>query len=112
MSDLLASDARNLPLPTTLDAGAEITAGTPTARLRELGDMRGAEVGIWEMTEGAARDVEADEVFVVIAGHATLRCDGDEIELRPGAVVRLHEGERTEWIVHEALRKLYFSPSA
>ena len=30
------------------------------------------ELGVWEMTAGAMRDVEADEVFLVIAGRATV----------------------------------------
>ena len=44
------------------------------------------------MTPGAMRDVEADEVFVVLAGAATVEFEDPAlaaIELRPGSVVRL-----------------------
>ncbi|WUP39433.1 acetate--CoA ligase family protein [Streptomyces europaeiscabiei] len=52
------------------------------------------------LTAGAVRDVEVDEVFVVLAGEATVRFEtGESIELAPGVVVRLHAGERTEWEV-------------
>ena len=35
--------------------------------------------------------------------------DGELIELRPGTVVRLHEGEHTVWTIAERLRKVYLS---
>lgn len=108
---LLASDARTVPLTTLLPAGEEIVDGDPTARYTTITAFGGdSEVGVWEMTAGCARDVEGDEVFLVLGGHATLRfADGETIDLRPGALVRLHAGERTEWRVHETLRKLYLS---
>ena len=64
------------------------------------------------MTPGTATDVEADEVFVVLSGRATLtfEADGETIELGPGVVVRLREGERTTWTVHETIRKIYLTP--
>lgn len=43
-------------------------------------------------------DAEADEVFVVLVGDATVRfVFGDSIELTPGVVVPLQAAERTEW---------------
>ncbi len=50
-------------------------------------------------------------MFVVLAGEATVRFldTGDAIELRPGTVVRPKAGERTEWEIRSALRKLYVS---
>ncbi|MFF5359675.1 cupin domain-containing protein [Streptomyces scabiei] len=86
----------------------DILAGRPMAAAKILGECGGTEVGVWTLTTGAVRDVEADEVFVVLAGDATVRFQtGESIELAPGAVVRLHEGERTEWEVRSALRKVY-----
>ncbi|HET7800281.1 MAG TPA: cupin domain-containing protein, partial [Humibacillus xanthopallidus] len=77
------------------------------------GESAAAEVGVWEMTPGTATDVEADEVFVVLSGRATLTFeDGETLELHPGVVVRLHEGERTTWAVHETIRKIYVTPAA
>ena len=59
------------------------------------------------------RDVEADEVFVVLAGDATVEFEDPAlppIELRPGSIVRLDEGMRTVWTVRETLRKVYIAP--
>lgn len=85
-----------------------VRAGSPRAGLRTLTTVGEVEVGVWEMTPGTAVDVEVDEVFVVLAGEATVRFeDGEEIELRPGVAVRLRAGERTTWTVRSTLRKLY-----
>ncbi|MFL0713120.1 MAG: cupin domain-containing protein [Microcella pacifica] len=44
---------------------------------------------MWEITPGIVTDVEVDEVFVVLSGHATLRReDGSESELVAGTVGR------------------------
>lgn len=76
----------------------DILAGRPVAAARTLGEFRDTELGLWTLTAGVVRDVEADEVFVVLAGDATVRFEtGESIELAPGVVVRLHAGERTEW---------------
>ena len=48
------------PLP-----AEEVVDGSPTAAVLTLDTVGGAEVGLWEMTEGTARDTEVDEVFVV-----------------------------------------------
>jgi len=94
----------------------QVVAGAPTTGLLELdalgGEEVGAEVGIWEMTPGAMRDVEADEVFVVLAGAATVAFEDPglaPIELHPGSVVRLTAGMRTVWTVRETLRKVYLA---
>jgi uncharacterized cupin superfamily protein len=66
------------------------------------------EVGLWEAGPGADTDVEADEVFLVLSGAGTLTFeDGSAIDLRPGVLVRLREGDRTTWEVGQRLRKLY-----
>nr|WSZ20939.1 cupin domain-containing protein [Streptomyces canus] len=86
----------------------DILAGRPAAAAKTLGEFRGTELGLWTLTAGTVRDVEVDEVFVVLAGDATVRFEtGESIELAPGAVVRLHAGERTEWEVRSTLRKVY-----
>ena len=77
-----------------------------------LAELGGLEIGVWELTSGAVHDTEADEVFVVVAGDATVRfADGESIELHPGVVVRLHAGDRTEWVVRSPLRKVYITPA-
>ena len=46
----------------------EVVDGSPTAAVLTLDTVGGAEVGLWEMTEGTARDTEVDEVFVIVSG--------------------------------------------
>lgn len=91
-----------------LDADS-VLEGTPTTRWAELwstsdGDSR----GIWEITPGVVTDVEADEMFVVLSGRATIEIDGgDTLEVGPGDLVLLDCGARTTWRVHETLRKVF-----
>ena len=56
-------------------------------------------------------DVEADEVFVVLSGAATVEFDDGtaSLTLGPGDVVHLAEGARTVWTVTETLRKVYLT---
>ena len=83
--------------------------GSPHTGVAELGQFGGLDVGVWEMTPGVMSDVEADEVFVVLAGDATVTFDDGSapIDLRPGSLVRLHAGQHTTWTVRETLRKVY-----
>ena len=59
------------------------------------------------------RDIEADELFVVLSGSARVDfADGSaSLDLNPGDVVRLAAGTRTEWTVHQPLRKVYLTAS-
>ena len=64
---------------------------------------------IWEITPGTVADVEADELFVVLSGSATIAF---EDAARPGGRAGRRrqaapEGARTVWTVHETLRKVY-----
>ena len=91
------------PLP-----AGQIVSGSPTTGILVLEDRDGREVGVWEMTPGVATDIETDEVFIVLAGRATVEgVAAEPLELTAGAVVRLTEGMRTTWSVHETLRKVY-----
>jgi uncharacterized protein len=64
--------------------------------------------GVWQMTPGTATDTEAHEMFVVIAGRATIAPeDGEPFDVGPGDMGVLEEGARTTWTVHETLRKAY-----
>ena len=92
------------PLP-----AGEVLIGRPTTATHALAALGETEVGIWEMTPGTASDVEVDEVFVVLAGHARIEFVDPPlpaIEVDPGSVVRLAEGQRTVWTVTETLRKI------
>ena len=85
--------------------------GGPHTGVGMLGRFGESEVGVWEMTPGAMRDVEADELFVVISGRAIVEFDDGTtpLSLSAGDVVRLAEGARTVWTVTETLRKVYLA---
>jgi uncharacterized protein len=91
----------------------QVADGSPQTGLAVLGEFAGTEIGVWEMTAGAMRDIEADEVFVVLAGRATVQFQesDDAIVIQTGDVVRLRAGQRTLWTVTETLRKVYVTPA-
>ncbi|MFT4229949.1 MAG: cupin domain-containing protein [Microbacterium sp.] len=92
------------PLP-----AAQVVSGAPATGFVELTDT----VGVWEHTPGVSTDVEVDEVFVVLSGSGVLTFDEPAlppVALGPGVVVRLVDGMRTTWTVHETLRKAYVTP--
>ncbi|GAA0484732.1 cupin domain-containing protein [Streptomyces olivaceiscleroticus] len=64
--------------------------------------------GIWQITPGVVTDIEANELFVVVSGRATIEVEGGStLEVGPGDACFLREGDRTRWTVHETLRKAY-----
>src|SRR4051812_47890747 len=75
----------------------EVIWGAPVARTAPILSTPGAvEVGLWELRDGAARDVEVDEVFIVLDGRALLTVnDGTPREIVRGDVVELTEGDAT-----------------
>jgi len=85
--------------------------GAPTTAADPIGSFGDLEVGIWEMTPGVMSDTEAEEIFVVLSGAATVEFrDGSApLTLGPGDVVRLTEGAETIWTVTETLRKIYLT---
>ncbi|MFD1824763.1 MULTISPECIES: cupin domain-containing protein [Mumia] len=105
---LLSGDVEAHPLqPGALDP-ADVVHGTPAVASTALATFGDLSVGLWEITAGAVRDTEIDEVFVVLSGDATVRFeDGSALELRPGVTARLYAGDRTVWEVRETLRKVY-----
>ena len=89
----------------------QTVSGEPGTGAHTLIEFAGVEVGVWEMTPGVMTDVEADEVFVVLSGSATVEFgDGSPtISIGPGDVVRLAAGTETVWTVTETLRKIYLT---
>lgn len=88
----------------------KVVAGHPTTTVRELVPPTGvdAAIGIWEHTAGTSVDVEADEVFVVLTGRASVTYDdGTRFDIGPGSVVGTPAGVHSTWTVHETLRKVY-----
>lgn len=106
------ADAAALPLVHEPLPTEDLIIGTPTSATHALATIGEVEVGIWEMTPGTASDTEVDEVFVVLTGRARIEFVDPPlpaIEVGPGSVVRLAEGQRTAWTVTETLRKVYIA---
>ncbi|MEU3338504.1 cupin domain-containing protein [Streptomyces sp. NPDC002144] len=95
--------------PEPLDA-EQIVSGTPEVTGKvvwESADGRQLR-GIWQITPGVVTDTEADELFVVVSGSATIEVvDGPTLTVGPGDMAVLRAGDRTRWTVHETLRKAY-----
>jgi uncharacterized protein len=97
---------QHTPLPEEL-----VIAGAPTTGHCDWASLSDLMIGVWEHTPGTSRDVETDEVFVVLSGDATVAFDDGSpaIDLRPGSLVRLYAGQRTTWTVRETLRKVFIA---
>jgi uncharacterized cupin superfamily protein len=85
--------------------------GDPTTAANTVSEFGGLEVGVWEMSPGVMSDVEADELFVVLSGSATIEFgDGSPtLHIGVGDIVRLGAGAQTVWTVTETLRKVYLT---
>lgn len=107
------ANAAAVSLAMTVVPDDQRVSGAPATGSVVFGTFADLEIGVWEMTTGAMRDVEADELFVVLSGSARVDfADGSaSLDLNPGDVVRLAAGTRTEWTVHQPLRKVYLSAS-
>lgn len=89
---------------------AQIVSGEPVVTGKVLWESAdGRQIrGIWQITPGVVTDTEANELFVVVSGRATIEVDGGPVlEVGPGDACVLREGDRTQWTVHETLRKAY-----
>jgi uncharacterized protein len=104
-----AVNAATLALDSEPVPPEQTVSGAPTTAAVAVGEFAGLELGVWEMTPGVMSDVEADEVFVVLSGAATVEfADGTPtLNVGPGDVVRLAAGAATVWTVTETLRKVY-----
>lgn len=95
--------------PEPLDP-SQVVSGSPEVTgkvVRQSEDGRRIH-GIWQITPGVVTDTEADEMFVVISGSATVEIEGGPtLAVGPGDMAVLRAGDRTTWTVHETLRKAY-----
>lgn len=111
----VAVDVNGLALRHSPVPAEQLAGGRPGTAAHELGHFAGVELGVWEMSAGGMHDVEAEEVFLVTAGRATVEIHGEggprTVALSPGSLVRLSEGMRTTWTVHETLRKVFLNPA-
>jgi uncharacterized cupin superfamily protein len=93
--------------PDPLDP-SQVVSGNPQVSSHELLETDALSVGIWQHTAGVSTDVEADEIFVVLTGRATIEvAGGPTLEVGPGDVGVLEVGAETTWTIHEDLRKIY-----
>lgn len=95
--------------PEALDPD-QVVSGDPVVTGKVLWESPdGKQVrGIWQITPGVVTDIEANELFVVVSGRATIEVEGGSVlEVGPGDACFLREGDRTRWTVHETLRKAY-----
>jgi uncharacterized cupin superfamily protein len=95
--------------PDPLDPG-QIVSGTPEVSGKVLWESEdGRQIrGIWQITPGVVTDTEANELFVVVSGRATIEvAGGPTFDVGPGDACVLREGDETTWTVHETLRKAY-----
>jgi uncharacterized cupin superfamily protein len=87
---------------------AQVLAGSPQVGTAPIAELPGLEVGLWAHSPGSSTDVEADEVFVVLAGRASITFDdGTVLDVGPGDIGVLPAGAATRWTIHEELRKVY-----
>lgn len=118
--DFVSASNRTVHAPSaTLEHEAvpadQSVAGDPSTAAVRLGEIFGVEFGLWEMSAGIMTDVEAEELFVVLSGSATVQVHeangfaAEVLRLEPGTVCRLSEGMRTTWILDAPLRKLYLT---
>jgi uncharacterized cupin superfamily protein len=88
-------------------AEAALTDGVSTA-IAELTKDVGLEVGIWEHSVGNSHASYGSEVFVILEGRGRITdTNGGVIELKPGVVGVLHEGDDTTWEITEKIRKVW-----
>lgn len=87
---------------------AQSVSGQPQVGSVEVAVAPGIEVGVWSHTTGVSTDTEADEVFIVLTGRASIAfSDGTVLDVGPGDIGILPPGARTTWTIHEELRKVY-----
>ncbi|MBL5975038.1 MAG: DUF861 domain-containing protein [Candidatus Leucobacter sulfamidivorax] len=71
--------------------------------------MGGITHGIWQMAPGTLTNFPGPETITLISGRATVTVDqtGETVELTPGDLFVIDEGETATWVVHETVRKVY-----
>lgn len=105
---VLVTDVFTVPVPH--EPADQVVSGEPHTGTLDFGNLGEVATGIWELTMGAVRDTEVDEIFIVLSGTGRVDFeDGGSLALSPGICVRLHAGERTTWTITETLRKVWIA---
>lgn len=88
---------------------ARIIAGTPLAFYRTVFEAAGAEVGLWECSEGAWRVAYGeDEICHLLSGRVRVTSDdGATFAFDAGESFVIPRGFHGVWEVFEPVRKLY-----
>jgi uncharacterized protein len=108
--DWVKESVKALPLEMKPVPEEQCVKGAPMTGSKSLGEFADLRVGVWEMSIGTMRDVEVDELFVIVQGAAKVDFeDGSSITLSSGDVGKLRAGQKTVWTVTEALRKVYLA---
>lgn len=105
---MLAVDASTMSIDHAAVDSEDVLQGLPTTGTVPLVAAAGVELGVWEITPGTVTEIEADELFIVLSGRGQVEFeDGSTLPLGAGTVGRVRAGDRTRWIIHETLRKIY-----
>jgi uncharacterized cupin superfamily protein len=101
------SEARLEPMPIPAEWVLEGDPQASAVLLWRSADGKQAN-GIWECTPGTFNWVHTDETATLVAGRVTVTPEGGEpIEIQAGDVVFFPEGTKTQWQVHETVRKAF-----
>lgn len=87
-----------------------VIAGEPVASTLSVSEIDGAEFGLWQVTPGefkSARDGYSEYVYIISGVGEIVGDDGTVHELKPGAVVFMHDGWSGRWVIRETLTKSY-----
>lgn len=104
-------DTAELPLTHRTLPADQTVAGPVRVGAAQSGQIKGVQIGVWEISAGTSTDVEIDEFFIVLSGEATVMfSDGNPpLQLRAGMLGRLKAGTATTWTVTKTLRKVYIA---
>lgn len=94
------------PWPLTAD---QIREGNPEAAATIIWKSEDGTLcaGIWECTPGTFDWEHVDETMVVVSGRATIASDGEEFEVAVGDIAFFPAGTKTQWTIHETIRKAF-----
>lgn len=89
----------------------DIADGKPTVAVTPMENIGECAVGIWEMTPGALKFVEQNELIVVLSGKGRVEFvdEGHNISIQAGSLIQVREGQRTVWHITKTLRKVYIT---
>jgi len=94
--------------PVTFFSQEQTGGAAISTSLLQSGSIEGVGYGFWEMGVGSAQWTSTDEIFIVHSGRGVLHvAEGEDIELQPGTIVRVTEGDQCRWQITETLRKVW-----